>query len=78
MPSKADARSRHAVEAFASLNLNGNGNGHASEHGSDEEARETVNGEVIISASRVNGNANGHLNGNGQVNGSGSQCCSRN
>jgi hypothetical protein len=82
VPSKADAQSRHAVEAFASLNINGNGNGHPSEHGSDEEIRETVNGEVRMNAERVNGNVNGHANGNGNVNGhvngNGNQCCSRN
>lgn len=81
VPSKADSQSRHAVEAFAALNINGNINGH-SEHGSDEEVRETVDGEVRMNAQRLNGNANGHVNGNGtangHVNGNGNQCCSRN
>lgn len=53
VPSKADSQSRHAVEAFGNLSINGqaNGNGHAS----DEEVRETVNGEVRMGAGRVNG-----------------------
>jgi len=84
VPSKADNQSRHAVEAFASLNLNGNGS--TSEH-SDEEVRETVDGEVRMNAGRVNGNANGHTNGganghtnghvNGNSNGNGNGCCGR-
>jgi hypothetical protein len=41
-----------------------------------------VNGEVRMNAERVNGNANGQMNGNGNVNGhangNGNQCCSRN
>jgi hypothetical protein len=81
VPSKADSQSRHAVEAFSALNISGNGNG-PSEHGSDEEVRETVNGEVRMKAERVNGNTNGQMNGNGNANGhangNGNQCCSRN
>lgn len=76
VPSKADSQSRHAVEAFGKMNLNGNGhaNGNSSsgsEH-SDDEVRETVNGEVRMGADRVNGHANGNGNGNGKVGG----CCS--
>lgn len=71
VPSKADAQSRHATEAFGSLSINGNGNKHPSEHGSDEEVRETVNGEVRMNAGRVNGNIDNYVNGNGI------SCCSR-
>lgn len=57
MPSKADSQSRHAIEAFGNLDLNGNG--HVNGHASDEEVRETVNGEVRMGAGRVNGCCNG-------------------
>lgn len=66
--------------------MNLNGNGSTSEH-SDEEVRETVDGEVRMNAGRVNGNANGQANGhvnghtnglvNGQANGNGNGCCGR-
>jgi len=51
----ADQHSGHATEAFASLSVNVNGDRHTSEHGSDDQVRETINGEVSMDADRVNG-----------------------
>lgn len=62
VPTKADIKSRHAVEAFGELSINGNG------------AQHSANGVNGHANGHANGNGvNGHANGVAQTNGGG--CC---